>query len=534
MSFQHQPWRVGSLLALLAGLCVLPSAHTAALVAHQNTDAEAHAERGFEFARAGELEKSAAELGQAAQLAPANPEVLAGLGTVLARQGKLGESTDIFRRVLQLRPNDVTVRRYLAANLWQLHLYREAKDNLKTILRRQPTDRQAKLLLGMVSENMRDYATAAKMLESVPEEVRKQPESIAALARSYYHLRQTKMARATLEQLPLHSAGPQAVLLGAQIADEMQDYETAEKLLASIRSTFPDQPRLEYNLALVEYHAGRFEQSQRILESLMDSGSKDAAISNLLGWCHQKQAQPTEAVQALEESIQLAPSDETNYLDLGKILVAQHSLPSALQLARRTTDSFPNSATAFALQGLVEMGVGQFTDAIRSYTRAVQLDSSRPDAILGLARSQFAAGMSKDAAANFEVGISRFPKDARFREQYAVALLRQSETGDAPAETRAEQLLRSALALDPSLPEAHYQLGNLALKKGLMIQARQHLEQAVKLDAHNGHAHFALSRVYRRLGRKEEGAHEMELYEELKSAEPQHDSAAHTHAGSPE
>jgi tetratricopeptide (TPR) repeat protein len=534
MSFQHQPLRSCSLLALLAGLAVLASAQTAAFLPEQNTEAEAHAERGFDFARAGELEKAEAEMRQAAKLAPANPDVLAGLGTVLAQEGKLEQSTEIFRRALQVRPNDVTVRRYLAANLWQLHLYPEAKENLKIILHQQPNDKQAQLLLGMVSENMGDYSTAAGMLGSVPDEVRKQPESIAALARSYYHLRQTEKARATLDQLAAHPAGPQAVLLGAQIADQMQDYETAEKLLASIRSTFPDQLRLEYNLALVEYHAGRFAQSQQILESLINSGSKNSAVFNLLGWCQQKQARPKEAVQALKESIQLAPSEEANYLDLGKVLLAQHSLPSALQLARKTTASFPNSAAAVELQGLVEMGVGQFTDAVRSYSRAVQLDASRPDGILGLAQAQFAAGMSKDAAANFEAGISRFPNDARFKAQYAVALLRQSETGDAPAEARAEQLLRSALALDPSLPDAHYQLGNLALKKGLMTEAQQHLEQAVKLDAHNGQAHFALSRVYRRLGRKDEGAREIELYEALKGAESPHDSASQTHADSQE
>ncbi len=530
MSFQHGPVGSCCLLAVFAALCALAPAQTAAFLPDQNTEAEAHAERGFDFARAGELEKAEAELRQAAHLAPANPDVLAGLGTVLAQQGKLDESTEVFRRVLRIHPNEVTVRRYLAANLWQLHLYPEAKENLKIILRQQPNDKQAQLLLGMVSENMGDYATAARMLGSVPDEVRKQPESVAALARSYYHLRQTDKARAALEELAAHPAGPQAVLLGAQIADQMQDYQTAEKLLASIRSTFPDQPRLEYNLALVEYHAGRFVQSQQILEALISSGSKNAAIFNLLGWCLQKQSRPKEAVQALEESIQLAPSEETNYLDLGKILLAQNSLPSALRLARKTSDSFPNSAAAFELQGLVEMGVGQFTDAVRSYSRAVQLDASRPDGILGLAQAQFAAGMSKDAAANFEAGISRFPKDARFKVQYAVALLRQSETGDAPAEARAAHLLRSALALDPSLAEAHYQLGNLALKKGLMIEAQQHLEQAVKLDARNEQAHFALSRVYRRLGRKEEGAREIELYENLKGAESQQDSGSQTHA----
>ncbi len=529
MPLPHQVLKSCCLLTVFVGV----SAATPALP-DQKSDASAHAERGFEFARTGELGKAEAELRQAAKLAPTNPDVLAGLGTVLAQQGKLEESTELFRRVLQIRPNEGTVRRYLAANLWQLHLYAEARENLKIILRQQPNDKPARLLLGMVSENIGDYATAAKMLGSVPEEVRRQPESIAALARSYYHLQQTEKARATLEQLAGHPAGPQAVFLGAQIADQMQDYPTSEKLLASIRSTFPDQLRLDYTLALVEYHAGRFAQSQQSLEGLINAGRRNAAILNLLGWCQQKQGRPKEAVQALGEAMQLAPSEEGNYLDLGKILLAQHSLPSALQHARKTTAMFPNSAPALEQQGLIETEMGQFRDAVRSYTAAVQLDPSRPDGVLGLAQAQFAAGMTKDAVGNFEAGIRRFPKEARLREQYAVALLRQSETGDAQAESRAEELLRSALALDPELPDAHYQLGNLALKKGLIAQAQHDLEQAVKLDSRHGQAHFALSRVYRRLGRREDSAREMELYESLKAVESHPDNGSQSNTTSPQ
>jgi len=522
------------LLAAFVGVCTPRYAQATAFFSDQRAEAEAHAERGAEFARQGNLDSAEAELRQAVKLAPADPEVLSTLGTVLALQKKLEESSGIFRKALQLRPNDLTMRRYLAANLWQLHLYREAKENLQIILRQKPDDKGAELLLGMVSENMGDYATAARMLGSVPDEVQKQPESVAALARSYYHLRETEKARATLTQLSSNPLGPQAAFLGAQIADEMQDYPTAEKLLASIRATFPDPPRLGYTLALVEYHADRFDQSQSILEKLIKSGSKTAPIFNLLGWCYHKQARPTEALQALEEAIQLAPGEEANYLDRSKILVAQHSLPSALKSAKQTTEAFPHSVPAFELQGLVEVGMGQFTDAIRSYTQAVQLDSSRPDGILGLAQAQFASGLSKDASTSFETGIKKFPKDARFKTQYAVMLLKQSETGDATAETRAEQFLRSALLLDPSLPEAHYQLGNLALQKGRIAEAQQHLEQAIKLDAHSGPAHFALARVYRRLGRQQEAAHEMELYESLKSADTKQKNPQQANADSQE
>jgi Tfp pilus assembly protein PilF len=338
---------LGCTLSVSVGACL------SARVANpggQHGQATVHAQRGFDYARAGQLAQAEAELRRAVELARSDPEVLAALVTILAQEHKLEESTELFRQALQLDSANLTVCRYLAANLWQLHRYAEARDNLEIILKRKPDDKGAQLLLGMVSENMGDYATAARMLAAVPEEVRKQPESIAALALSYYHLRQTEKARATLAQLATHPAGPPVLLLGAQIADEMQDYPTAEKLLASISSDFPDQPKLRYTTALVEYHAGRFDRSQSILETLIASGNETAAIFNLLGWCHHKQGQPQEALQSLEEAIAMAPAEEANYLDLTKILEAQHALPSALRAASRTVKSFPNSAAALELR----------------------------------------------------------------------------------------------------------------------------------------------------------------------------------------
>jgi tetratricopeptide (TPR) repeat protein len=519
-----------SMLAVFVGATAL--AQTGAPVSDQREAAESHAQQGFDLARAGQLDRAEEELRQAAELDPANVEALAGLGTVLAMQKKLGESTEIFRRALRLSPTDLTVRRYLAANLWQLHIYREARENLEFILKQQPGDRQSQLLLGMVSENMGDYATAVRMLGAVPNEVQKQPESLAALARSYYHLHQIEKARATLAQLQSHPAGPEAAFLGAQIAAEMRDYETAQKLLTAIRPTFPDQPRLDYQLAQVEYQAGRFDDSRRRLETLREAGNESAAVFNLLGWCYQKQGRPKDATQALEEAIRLAPADEANYLDLGKILLAQGLLPSALRAAKRATDTFPASPAAFEMQGLAEMGMGQFTDAVRSYGRAVELDPSRPSGIVGLAQAQFAAGLTREARASFEAGIKRFPKDAHLQAEYATVLLKQAEGGDASAEAHAERWLRDAVALDPSLPEAHYQLGNLALTKGRIAEAREQLEQAVKLDAKSSPAHFALSRVYRRLGLKEQAAREMRLYEKLKASESGAVSAPPTDADS--
>src|SRR5256886_8280703 len=126
----------------------------------------------------------------------------------------------------------------------------------------------------MVSENTGDYATAAKMLASVPALVRAQPESIAALARSYYHIGEAEKARAWLNELKNHAAGVRAALLGVQIADEMQDYTTAETILSSFASNYSDQSDLRYRLAVVKFHAQEFEQSGEILQRLLNEGHK--------------------------------------------------------------------------------------------------------------------------------------------------------------------------------------------------------------------------------------------------------------------
>ena len=165
--------------------------------------------------------------------------------------------------------------------------------------------------------------------------------------------------------------------------------------------------------------------------------------------------------------------------------------------------------------------MSQFTDAIESYTYASQIDPLRSNSLLGLAQAQASAGLTKEAFSNFEAGSKKFPKDARFKNSYATVLLKQADSGDTQAEAHANQLLREALALDPSLSDAHYQLGNLALKHDQVAEAEKHFEKVIRLEPNNVQAHFALARVYRRLGRQEDATREMKRYEELKDADSQ-------------
>src|SRR5262249_49906982 len=160
------------------------------------------------------------------------------------------------------------------------------------------------------------------------------------------------------------------------------------------------------------------------------------------------------------------------------------------ELAKRTANAFPDSARVFLLKGSVELAATLFTDAVDSFSRALQLDPASPDATIGLARAQFGAGMTQQANATLERAIANSPKNPPLELELAQLLLKEAETGDEGAGTRAEQLLKSAVALDDTLAEAHYQLGDLALHQGQAQRALVHLERAAKLNPASAKVHF--------------------------------------------
>ncbi|MBV8811564.1 MAG: tetratricopeptide repeat protein [Acidobacteriaceae bacterium] len=486
--------------------------------------ASEHAERGVQSAQAGDLVRAEAELRRAVELAPENASYLTSLGGILGMEQKLEEANVYFERAVKCDPADPTPRRNLAANQWRLGQLNQAQANLERLLRAQPQDKVATLLLGMVSENEKNYARAAKLLATVPELVEQRPESVAALANSYYQTGRRERAHDLLEGLLGRPASSQGIYAAAGVAAQARDYGIAEKLFESIQSSYPDKEALEYNLALIQFRTERVAESQKTLLDLVNTGRAKSAAYNLLGWCYAKENKPGEAVHAIENAIRLDPSNESNYLDLTTILMDNHRLVAALEVARKAVEAFPQSGAAYRAKGMVEMKMDQFTDAVRSYGQAVGLEPKSVDAKVGLASANWGAGKRAQAEAQFQSLLKEHPSDATAYESYGSSLLNGAT--DAAMLGRAAALLKKAVELDSSRAEPHYQLGILELKKSAadvspdsMRQALAELQNAVKLGLSDSRVHYALARVYRRLGRENEAASEMQLYKELKATE---------------
>jgi tetratricopeptide (TPR) repeat protein len=464
--------------------------------------------------------KHEAELREAIRRAPANPAYLSQLGSLLAMQNKMGEAVPYLEKALKLNPADAETRRTLATSYWQLGKLAEARKNLEIVLKTHRDDTVAILLLGMVSEDLGDHQRATELLADVIPLVRQRPETIDSLARAYYHLGQTDKARNTLQMLVGHP-GPEAVFQGGRIAAEFKDYETAEKMFLSVQTTYPDAASLNYNLALAQFSAKQYAECEKTLLASIGYGHGTADAYALLGWAYQKQDQLPEMLKAFEKAINMEPTKQIYYIDLGDGLAEKKNYATAIEVAKQAVKRFPSSSSVYSMKGSVELKMYLLTEALKSYSKAVELDANNPRAVLGLALTLWNMDRGDEAAKWFEEGVRKFPRDGFVLLKYAMFLLNAPRERDAEQVARIKSLLKKSEELDGSMAETHFQLGNLAMKENKYDEALNELQIAAKLEPDLSKAHLALARVYRRAGRTEEAEKETELHRKLKASEEQ-------------
>src|SRR5437879_3640361 len=116
---------------------------------------------------------------------------------------------------------------------------------------------------------------------------------------------------------------------------ELTELQLAETLFQSIWTSYPDTAKLGYALARVQYRAGKYSDSIATLRRTIATHQESSEIHNLLGWCLFKTDDLKGAVAALDRAIALDAGDESNYLDVGMMLLAGQHYEGAMAAAEK-------------------------------------------------------------------------------------------------------------------------------------------------------------------------------------------------------
>ena len=182
----------------------------------------------------------------------------------------------------------------------------------------------------------------------------------------------------------------------------------------------------------------------------------DATANRLLGQLHWQQGQLAEAQQFFGRAVTLQPADSFFAQELGNYFLEAKSPAWAAEYYRSALS---------------------------------QDDKGRQSLLLGYGKVLYELKRWSDAEKVIDVGHTAFPNDAQFPLMRGNIALEQHEW-----DTAATWLTR-AVALTPSLADAHYGLARAAEGRQQLPQAVEHLRQALRYNPYHRQALELLHRL---------------------------------------
>ncbi|HLH01849.1 MAG TPA: tetratricopeptide repeat protein [Bryobacteraceae bacterium] len=316
------------------------------------------------------------------------------------------------------------------------------------------------------------------LLFAVPQ----QATASSALKQGLIALQSGDLKRAQAEFEDAANADPSNPFVWTSLAEtelRLGDTNQALASAAKAESTASGKPVVWHALAMFYAHAGNFKAAA-------DWEAKYAASA---------QASP----DALSSAAMLALRAE--------------DFQRAATLAESGLQRSPRDPQLNLTLGVARYGQRRFEDAITCFLRVISIDPSieQPYVFLGRMLDQAGPHLSEITSAS-ERWLERSPENAQAHLVLAKALL-QSD----PRSTRAEQLLRESIHLDPKDWEAHYELGVLLENRHAYPEAAAELQLAITENANQPMPHYHLARVYDRLGKPDEAKAQREIHQRLTS-----------------
>ena len=271
-----------------------------------------------------------------------------------------------------------------------------------------------------------------------------------------------------------------------------------------------------YDLALAYSVTSRFADARQLLQNLLKQ--KDSAeLHNLLGEVEEKDGKFVAAANEYELAAHLDPS-EGNLFDWGSELLLHRTLDPAITVFQQAVERYPNSPRLAIGLGIAYYSRGNYDDAVKSLLKAADLSPGDPRIYPFLSRAYDSSPSQADEViARFRRFAEQQPGDARAQFYFAMSLWKGKRAQDPNLDlTQIGALLKKSIALDPSLAEAHLQLGNLYSEQSKYADSIPEYQRALELNSDLADAHYRLGQAYVRTGDKDRAQEQIQIYQKLR------------------
>lgn len=480
-----------------------------ALARGAETDADAE-QLGLLFGDAGQLylvydllPAARACLTNAAELQPGNFRWRYLLGSAAEHLGELEEAVDAYGQARALRPDDpATVVRLGRVHL-ELGRYEEARGHYRRALGLPGAAAAANFGLGRVAFETDDPTTALRHFQAA---LREQPRADSLhyhIALAHRALGDEPAMRAAMElrgEAPVAFADPiaaeikeSATGIGAQlllgrVALAANAFETAEERFREAVRDYPESAAARRSLAAALEGMGRRAEAAMWYQEALNLSPNDVGLLFRTALLYNSEGRYQAAAERLRRAVGIEPSFGPAWVELsrslgeaGDHLEAAEALTRALELAPGDRNMRFHRASNYRLGGRRELALREFESLLAEFGLDRQV-------VLLLGRIEQELGRPASAARRFEQLVEAGADPAVLSQaHFELANIRTEQE-------RYEEAIphyQRAIAANPTLKEAYFNLGTALGRLGMFTEAALAARRALELDPGDSRARAA-------------------------------------------
>lgn len=380
----------------------------------------AYTNLGALYTRRRQFDKAQAMFAKAIELDPTRAEPYIGMAQMLEQQQRWDEAIDTFRQIAELRADFRAAAWEQIGAIYrrQLKNYEKAEDAIKQALAAEPHRANAQIELAYVYEDAERWEDAATAHRRVGEMAR--------------NLRPVAQAKA-------------AICIGKGGRPEI-----AEAELQTLRLENPDNVHIVLALAQFYEHEDRLDDAIAMQEQAAALSADHAMEAYLkVGDLHKRAGRDEEAQGAFDRAESVAQevresSNRVMQLAVMQLRMGHEAEAEKLLLAAAESDP-DNRHAAYTNLGSLYTQQKRYAEAEQMYSRAIDLDPTRPEAFIGMAALYERQERWQDAIAVYEHIAEQFPEHQGAAWE-KIGDINRDALEDTPA---AEAAYRQALALEP-------------------------------------------------------------------------------------
>jgi len=394
----------------------------------------------------------------------------------------------------------------------------EAAAQLEDLLPQVPNSFEVHELLGLVYAAQSQNAKAVAQLQAAallkPDSAAARTNLAAALVRSGKSESAGQEFRKALDLEPHdfdanHNLGEFYIRTG-RVADAIPFLEQAQRIT-------PASYDNGYDLAQAYLLTGRLAPASQTVQSLLQQ-KNTAELHNLLGQIDEKNEKFLDAASEFGIAAHMDPSEE-NLFDWGSEFLLHRTYEPAIDVFGKATERYPNSPRLFIGLGMALYSRGKYDEAVNALLTAADLNPADPRCYLFLSKAYDSSpNHAEEVIKRFRRFFELQPSNARAAYYYAMSLWKGRRAEDTGFDLKeVESLLQKSIALDPMLPEAHVQLGNLYADQHEYAKSIPEFVRALELDPNLSDAHYRLGQDYIHVGQKDRAQGEFDIYQRLRA-----------------